>query len=132
MDSITFFKNIKEGEWDIQVTKKWRVKDVLAHLIGWDREVVKELINVFNNGAEPWFMLTDNYNEFNEKIFQEFKNYSPAELLIELEKWENDLDRKIKEIGEDKIRQRNMDWVFDEEENSHFEHHMKQIEKVLE
>ncbi len=132
MDIITFFRNLNESDWDVLVTKKWRVKDVLSHLLGWEREIVQELVKVFEIGSEPWFMLTDDYNEFNEKIYQEFKNYSPDVLLSELEKWQNELEKSIQAIGEDKIKQRpHMDWVFDEGDEPHFEHHIKQINEAL-
>lgn len=132
MDIIAFFRNIKESDWDVPVTKKWRVKDVLSHLVGWEREVARELPKVFETGDEPWFMLTDDYAEFNEKIYREFKNYSPGTLLSELEKWQNGLENSIQEIGEDKIRQRpHMDWVFDEGDEPHFEHHVKQVIEAL-
>ncbi|NQS90058.1 ClbS/DfsB family four-helix bundle protein [Patescibacteria group bacterium] len=132
MNILTFFKNLKESDWDMLVTKKWRVKDVLSHLVGWEREVAQELVKVFATGNGPWFMLTDNYAEFNQKIYQEFKNYSPETLLSELEKWQDELEKSIQEIGEDKIRrQPHTDWVFDEGDEPHFEHHIKQIKVVL-
>lgn len=133
MDTMAFFKNLKESDWDIPVTKKWRVKDVASHLIGWERECAKELVKVFETGNEPWFVLNDNYDEFNERTCREFKDYSPKALISELEKWHGILDDEIKKIGEDKIKQRpNMDWVFDEGDESHFEHHIKQIKNAIE
>ncbi len=132
MDTITFFKTLKESDWEVSVTKKWRVKDVLSHLIGWERECAQELLKVFETGHEPWFMLTDKYNDFNEKVYQEFKNYSHKTLLSELEKWQSRLEAEIKAIGEKKIRERsNTDWVFDEGGKPHFEHHIKQIQDTL-
>ena len=73
-------------------------------LVGWDREVVLELRNMFGNETEPWFMKTDNYTAFNDKIYKEFKNSPPKELLAELEKWEKAWRNEVKNIGEDKIR----------------------------
>ena len=101
---------------------------------GWDREVVIELRNTFEKETEPWFMKIDDYTEFNNKICNEFKDKSPGELLTAFEKWEKSWRDEIKNIGEDKIRQRkNMDWVFDKGKDgeSHFEHHINQIKKAL-
>ncbi|MCX6813255.1 MAG: hypothetical protein NTV77_02075 [Candidatus Azambacteria bacterium] len=132
MDIITFFRDIKESDWDVPITKKWRVKDVLSHLVGWERECAQELPKVFETGNEPWFMLTDDYDDFNERIFQEFKNCSSEALISELEKWQGALEKEIQTIGEERIRQRpHMDWVFDEGDEPHFEHHIKQIKKAL-
>ena len=134
MDVITFFKSLKLEDWNKRVTQKWTVKDVLSHLVGWSREVVIELRNTLGKEIEPWFMKTDDYTEFNEKIYNEFKNKLPEELLTEFTKWEKDWENEIKNIGEDKIRQRkNTDWVFDDGEGgeSHFEHHINQVKKAL-
>ncbi len=132
MDVVTFFRNLKESDWDVPVTKKWRVKDVLSHLIGWGRECARELVKVFETGNEPWFMLADNYEDFNEKTRQEFKDYSPEALISEFEKWQDMLERNIRIIGESKIRQRpHMDWVFDEGGEPHFKHHLEQIKEAL-
>src|SRR3989344_447983 len=134
MDIIKFFRSLNLEDWTQKVTDKWTVKDVLSHLVGWDREVVIELRKTFENGTEPWFMKTDDYTEFNEKIYSEFRDILPEELLSELEKWEKEWKNEIKNIGEDKIRQReHVSWVFDEDEGdeSHFEHHINQVKKVL-
>ncbi len=134
MDIINFFKSLKPEDWSKKVTEKWTVKDVLSHLVGWNREVVIELRNTFEKETEPWFMKVDDYTEFNEKIYNEFKDKSPGELLSEFEKWEKAWGNEIKNIGENKIRQRkNTNWVFDEDEGGepHFEHHINQIKKAL-
>lgn len=132
METIEFFKSLKEGDWDKKISEKRTVKDVLGHLVGWEREVANELNSVFEKGNEPWFMLTDKYDEFNEKIYREFKNYSPKDLIKELEKWEGVLNEEIIKFGEEKIRQKgNLEWVFDEGKEPHFEHHIRQIEKAL-
>ncbi|MFH1473205.1 MAG: ClbS/DfsB family four-helix bundle protein [bacterium] len=132
MDTITFFKNLKESDWIIPVTEKLSVKDVFSHLVGWEREVAQELVKTFETGNEPWFMSVDNFDEFNEKIYQEFKNTPPPELLLEMNRWQKKLENAILKIGEDKIRQRShVDWVFDDGDEPHFEHHKKQVENVL-
>lgn len=131
-DTINFFKNIKDLDWNIFVNKKWKVKDVLAHLVGWEREVTKELLNVFEKERKAWFVLTDDYSKFNNEIYKEFKNYSPKNLLTEYIKWEDILSKNIKKMGEEKIRKRkDMTWVFDEGENSHFEYHIKQVKDAF-
>ena len=134
MDVVKFFKSLKPEDWSRKVTEKWTVKDVLSHLVGWHREVVIELRNTFEKEIEHWFMKTDDYTEFNDKIYNEFKDRLPEELLIEFEKWEKSWGNEVKNIGEDKIKQRkHTSWVFDEDEGDepHFEHHINQIKKAL-
>lgn len=132
IDTITFFRSLKPDDWSQKVTEKWTVKDVLSHLVGWEREVAIELKNIFENGEEPWFIKTDDYSEFNEKIYKEFQNNSPKELLIALEKWQRTTEKEIQDIGEAKIRQhKDVSWVFDEGDEPHIEHHINQIKKAL-
>lgn len=132
MEYVEFFRNLGPEDWGKKVTEKWIVKDVLSHLAGWQREVAVELKKTFENGEEPWFMKTDDYADFNGKIYEEFKDYSPEDLIKELGKWTAALDEEIERMGEDKIRQKgDMSWVFDEGDDPHFEHHINQIKKVL-
>ncbi|OGN01192.1 MAG: hypothetical protein A3I26_03725 [Candidatus Yanofskybacteria bacterium RIFCSPLOWO2_02_FULL_43_10] len=53
MDIIKFFRSLNPDDWSKKVTERWTVKDVLSHLIGWDREVVIELRNTFQKETEP-------------------------------------------------------------------------------
>lgn len=129
---LDFFTGLKESDWHLQVTDEWAVKDVLSHLIGWEREVVTGLKTVFKTGETPWFMLTRDYKDFNEKIYRTFKDSEPEILLSEFKRWREALVRTVEEIGEEKIRSRpHMKWVFDEGGEPHFAHHIKQIKKAL-
>ncbi len=132
MDTISFFKNLKPEDWEKPVTKLWKVKDVLAHLVGWEREAAQELPKAWENSEDPWFMDTDNFNNFNAEIYEEYKDFSPAQLLAELKEWQNALDEEIERIGEDDIRNSNYsEWVFDEGREPHFEHHINQVRQAL-
>ncbi len=86
------------------MTDLWTVKDVLAHLVGWEREVALEFKKMWGTDIEPWFTITDDYNDFKRKIYEEFKNFTPEELLLELEKWQAVVAKEIDRVGEDKIR----------------------------
>jgi hypothetical protein len=132
MDIISLCEKLKPEDWDKPATSKWRVKDVISHLAGWEREVAMEFKRTWPIKAEPWFMRTDFYDDFNAKICEEFRDYSPAELMGELKKWQSVVEKEIKEVGEDVIRRRpNMSWLFDEGDEPHFAHHIRQIEEAL-
>ncbi|MCX6741028.1 MAG: hypothetical protein NTY61_01375 [Candidatus Parcubacteria bacterium] len=137
MDIILFCKNLKPEDWEKHMATEWpikmvKVKDVVAHLVGWSKEVAQELPKIWGNKKEPWFMLTDNYGDFNHKTYQEYKNFTPEEILSELRKWQSVLAGEIEKIGEKNIRQRpHMTWVFDEGEEPHGEYHLNQIQKVI-
>lgn len=134
--SREFFRlleNLKDEEWDIKVDNEWAIKDVVAHLVGWEKECVQILEETWKTKEKPWFLKTDDYNEFNKKNAQEYENYSPKELLKEWKFWQNSLDEKIEKIGENNLRQNPelFEWVFDEGEDGHYLEHFNQIKKVL-
>ncbi len=108
------------------------MKDVLAHLAGWEKEVARELLKTWGSENEAWFMSVSNYDEFNEGIRRFYESYSPDQLIMELEKWQKVLEDEIREIGETNIKNKpDMEWVFDEGGEPHFEHHVKQMKKAL-
>ena len=113
--------------------KTQTVKDIFAHLVGWQRECVLELRKTWNSGKQPWFVLTSEYDDFNLKIRNEFDVFQPDNLLQEFKKWDRALEQMIIEIGEDKLRsKREAAWVMDEGEDGHFLNHFLQIKKAVE
>ncbi|MDP3974823.1 MAG: maleylpyruvate isomerase N-terminal domain-containing protein [Candidatus Jorgensenbacteria bacterium] len=132
MDTVLFFKSLKPEDWAKKATSRWSVKDVLAHLVGWEKEVAEELKRTWGSSDEAWFMKTDAYDEFNEKVREFYHSYSPEQLIAELEKWQKALEGEIERIGELNIKsQPRMGWVFDEGGEPHFEHHINQVQNVL-
>lgn len=83
LDFISYLKTLKPEDWSKKATDKWTVKDVVAHMVGWEKAVTKIVKSVWETKQEPWFMETDNYDEFNAKMIEYYKNYSPNQLLDE-------------------------------------------------
>ncbi len=137
MDFIEFLRKIEPEMWGVRATSKWTVKDVVAHMVGWEKESVKTLREFKENGTDnPWFMKKDaDYTEFNDGAVLFYSEYSPEQLLAEWEKLQNELEMLIKNIGEDILRARpDMEWVFDESKDGHeghYEHHLKQIKEAI-
>lgn len=134
IDFINFLENLKEEDWKVKVTNEWDVKDMIIHLIGWEREATKELPKAWKTHTNPWFMRnTDNFKEFNAKNVKEFKTYTPKQLLAEWKKWQQALNDEIGKIGEDKLRIEYdfFEWVFDESEGNHYLEHFNQIKEAL-
>ena len=134
MDIIIFFKNLKKSDWQAPVTYEWQVKDVLSHLVGWERETAKELVKVVKTGNEPWFKRREDFGAINKKIYREFKNYSPAALISELKKWQNTLSKEIKAIDRKRLKELshiNINQEFNKGVKLHYKHHLKQIKEAL-
>lgn len=132
MDFILYCKTLRPEDWNKKVNDKLTVKDVIAHMVGWEKEAVLELPKFWNTKQKPWFLKTHNYDKFNAKSIAEYKNYSPEKLLAEWKKWQKKLDNEIKKIGEENLRKSlDIDWIFDEGDGSHYEQHYEQIRKIL-
>jgi len=134
MDFIEYCKNLKSEDWRVQVTDKWTVKDVVAHMVGWEKVGVEALEKYLKiGGNKPWFMESGDYDNFNTEQVEFYKNHSPKELLKEWQDWQIKIEKLIKKIGEKKLRiNKDMEWLFDEEkEDGHYKHHLDQIKKAL-
>jgi len=135
MTLLEYCKTLSPEDWEKQVTDKWTVREVIAHMVSWEGEVAKNVRKSFENEKEnPWFFENDDdFAKFNNESLEFYKNYSVDELLEEWERLEKKVEELVKEIGLDKIRARkDMTWVLDEKEDSHQNHHFKQIKKVVE
>lgn len=129
-DFFDLLESLSEDEWELKVNDKWSVKDVVAHLIGWEEECAVSLMDSWQTGKKPWFMKTDDYDEFNRKSVMKYKNYTPKQLI---ERWKfviRVLDSEIDDIGIGRLKAKGelFDWLFDE---SHYEEHLEQIKKAL-
>ena len=133
MTFLEYCRNLKLENWNKQVSEKWTVKDVIAHLVGWEKEVTNTLEESRKTGEPAWFMKQENWDEFNKQSIEFYKDYSPTELLDEWEMWQKKLEAKIKEQGEKELRDdKDMEYLFDEGEDNHYEHHWKQIREAVE
>ncbi len=134
MDILAFCRTLKTEDWGKKVNKNWSVKDVIAHLVGWEKEVALTLAKAWETKTKPWFFKTDNYDEFNAKSVAFYREYNPDLLIKEWENWQKNLDDEISKIGENNLRtHKDFDWVFDVEgEDSHYSQHYRQIKKALE
>ena len=133
MDFIDYLKSLEEEDWQKMVTDKWTVKDVVAHLVGWEKVAFNVLERYSKMGEdEPWMVKTDEYDRFNAGSVEKYKSYTPAELIVEWGRWQKGIDDLIEKIGEEKLRaNKKMLWVFDEGESSHYGHHFGEIQKAL-
>lgn len=130
---IYYIETLKDDDFAVKVNKVWTVRDVVAHMVGWERECTKVLLEALKTKEAPWFMKTDDYDEFNAKNVNEFKDYPIPELLNEWRRWQGSLDSEIAKIGEDEIRKaEGFDWVLDEGHGGHYNEHFEQIRNALE
>ena len=129
---LELLENFKPKDWNIKV-KNRTIKEIVAHLVGWEKEAVEQLDVTWKTKEKPWFLKTNNYDRFNQKSMDYYKNHSTEELIKEWKHWQNLLDEKIEEIGEENLRKKPelFEWVFDEGDESHYLEHLNEIKEVL-
>ena len=132
MNFVEYLKTLEPKNWEVQATKSWTVKDVVAHLVGWEKEVVNTLDEAIKTGEHAWFMKEENWDTFNKTNTEYYKHYTPEELIKEWKMWQERLEEKIQQHGEKKLKgDKDMEYLFDEEDG-HYQHHFNQIKKALE
>ena len=145
-DFISYLKTLKPEDWEKKATEKWTVKDVVAHMVAWERRDA-EIIPIFweTKKREPWMSTIEEWDEFNAKWVEFYKNYTPEELIVEWELWQKKVTEEINKIGYSNIKSQPdlFDWLLEggegssnvftmNEGGSHYEHHYKQIKKAVE
>ena len=130
---LLYCESLTPEDWKKPVGDTWTVKDVIAHVVGWEKEAYHELLKTWKSKKKTWFLKTDDYGDFNKRSVEEYKNFSPKQLLQEWKKWQGKLDEAIQIVGEDNMRKEPdlFSWVFDEGEDSHYKHHFEQIKRIL-
>lgn len=85
---LVFLEDLDPKDWNQKVTGKWTIRDMIVHLIGWEKEATKELPVSYATRQRPWFMNNnDDYVKFNAKNVQEYKDHSFKQLIKEWKKW---------------------------------------------
>ena len=134
MTFLEYCQNLKPEDWGVRINDSWTVKDLVAHMVGWEKGFIEIIEALVNHRDRPWFMSEDQWSRYNEKSVREYKEHGPSELLLEWEKWQKELKETTVRFGESNLRKypELVEWVFDTSENSHYNHHLRQIKEVLE
>lgn len=144
IDFIGFLKTLKPEDWNKKATPNWTVKDVVAHMVGWERGDVEVIRKSWETKTPPWWKNDPNYDEFNKKWVEYYKDYTPEQLIAEWEMWQKKVTEEVDKIGYSKIKTRPdlFDWLIEGDDKkgdkytmtkggSHYEHHYRQIKKAL-
>ena len=132
-DFTAYLKTLNPEDWDEKATEKWTVKDVVAHMVGWEKEDAQIIGSIWKSKKAPWFYETNDYDDFNKKSVEHYKDYTPSQLIGEWEKWRRAVEKEISRIGEDKMKARPdlFGWLFKKRDDDHYNHHYRQIRKTV-
>jgi len=128
---INFFQVIKQLDPDKRrqsgVTGDWSPKDVISHLVGWDKALQGFIVNPDGFDPNPLFDI----NTFNAKSVSKRQHQSWEETIDELQSSYIDLEKAIATVtAEMKIYERVSGWLKGRRED--YEHHKKQMEEWIE
>ncbi|HUY69876.1 MAG TPA: maleylpyruvate isomerase N-terminal domain-containing protein [Candidatus Tyrphobacter sp.] len=144
LNFISYLKTLRPDDWDVKVTSKWTVKDVVAHMVGWEKRSAEVIKITWETKRLPrWMTSSEEYDDFNRKNIEYYRNRTPADLISEWESWQEKIQEEIDRIGEDNLKSRSdlFGWFFGKEKGNrpedytnknHYEHHYRQIRKALE
>jgi hypothetical protein len=127
-DFIKYMEELKDEDWNILVDSNWTVKDVIAHLVGWEEECVRILKEPLV-GEQPWYYLEEdkNYLEFNRQNIEKYKDYTSKELLEKWKFFRQLLEEEIKKIGGESAIKK-IPELF---KHTHYLEHLEQIKKIV-
>jgi uncharacterized damage-inducible protein DinB len=105
----------------------WSTKDILAHIVGWEDEVLKQFKAFLVN---PDVDDTYDIDSFNESSVSSRKNKTWNEIIEELKSAQEELSAFISTLSQKDIdaEDRFSEWV--EVLIDHYKHHMFQLQKL--
>ncbi len=134
LDFIPYLKTLKPEDWDKMATAKWTVKDVVAHMVGWEKGDAEAIRRAYETKQPPWWVGVKDYDEFNQKSVDFYKNCTSEQLIAEWERWQREVEKEIARIGEDNLKKfpELFSWLSETGDYSHYGHHYRQIKKAAE
>ena len=122
INEISFSVREKKGKFG-----KWSAKDLLAHISGWELEVIK-MFNLFL--TDPNVNDEYNINTFNNESVSARERLSWEEILNELKSAQKELNALISKLDQKQLNSesRFTEWIG--VLNNHYHHHTNQINEM--
>lgn len=96
-------RTIDDATWTAPIGEgKWAARDVIAHMMRWDRYFFEEAIAKLTNG-EAVTVRHLNYDEFNRKAMEYAKTISRAQLIDETVRWRGELIGHLSRLSEEEF-----------------------------
>jgi uncharacterized protein (TIGR03083 family) len=138
---LELLAGLTDAQWSTKANMDWTVKDVVAHLVGWEKEAAAVLPEQWEAKSPAWFLETSDYAAFNKNSVENYRHFSGARLLEEWRRWRGELSLQVERIGAENLRSRPdlFDWVFSADrlaadergEVGHYVEHLRQIKRAL-
>lgn len=104
----------------------WSPKEVVAHIIGWDKEVIRQF-GLFQDGLEK--AIEHDIEAFNKKSLEKYRHLSWKETIAKLQQVHEQFYQTTKSISSLEISHNGeyRDWL--KVQIDHYIHHIKQLKK---
>lgn len=108
------------------VCGSWSPKQVIAHITGWDKEVIRQF-GLFQDGLEK--AIEHNLDEFNKDSVQKRRHLNWNETILELQRVHQQFYQSAMSVSSQALAQNGeyRNWV--QVQIDHYKHHTKQLEK---
>lgn len=100
---IAFVQSLEHAEesWDVQLGEgKWSVREVVCHIMLWDRYFLEEAIEPLSKQV-PLTVKHLDYDIFNENAKQVGRNTSPKQLSEQAVKYRTKIMERIQSLSDD-------------------------------
>ena len=70
---VSYLRTLNEKDWQVMVTEKWSVKDIVSIMVGWEKDDIETLSHSWRTKQAPWYMETEEYEFFNGRSINYYR-----------------------------------------------------------
>ena len=126
--STQFLAEVKKMESNLADKEidpgKWTFKEMVAHIVGWEKEVAVRFIEFIRGSTED---VNYDINSFNKNSVDSRQLQTWQETVYELQEAQTDLQEIISKIGEDDLRVEKRFQLWVNVLIRHYKQHLKQL-----
>lgn len=120
IDKTTLLAKMQEGYRDFEallqslseeqlttpgVNSTWSIKDNIAHLSVWEKHTIARLQAIQQGTVPPVLAAGPNYDEINERFYQENKDRPLSEILAEFRAVFQQLEQEVQNLRDEELNQ---------------------------
>ncbi|OHR66518.1 hypothetical protein HMPREF3291_01400 [Bacillus sp. HMSC76G11] len=136
---VKSLRNLNEEMWTSPIAEnKWSVRDIIGHIMIWDKYILEEAIIKINSN-QPVMVQDVNIDEFNKKAVEYVKTKDQDEIINQTIHYRKELIETLMLLSEEQFFNNYIDSSgnnfsvnsFLEDFIPHDDHHKRQIEEFL-
>lgn len=130
---IQYIETLPNEDWNVLITSRWNLRDVVAHMVGWTELDVASLERIWETGTLPWREKGFDVDKYNAQSVTKYLKTTPEKLIKTWNKLLDKRDEQIKSVGKENIKRDKelFYYLFEEGNAKHTLHHYQQIREAL-